>query len=384
MKTTFDIKQVPETKFGCGCIDNLENSLERMGAGKVLLIVDKQMQKKGLTQKIENLLDASRLSVKIHVIDESILSLSSIEDICESVNLQECDSIVGYGGWRSTDLAKIVSIIATNGLKSEDLLKDDLTITNHGLPVISIPTTPPNGAEIDTKIYVRNNDTQVLHAVESPFLAPRLTIIDPNLMVTLPRDLTASTGIDSLSHAIEAVISMNASPFSEILALQAIALLKENLVDAFRQPDNLRARYNVALGSLYSALALNMTGSGLIHALAYPLTARYGISHPQASALMSLHALKYNVPVVPDQFIRIARLLGCKVQGLETDAQKAIEAFEELLSFLEHPIHLSSYKIPGIDLQELSQAALNHSECIKGNPRVLSLQDILMIYRNSM
>ncbi len=381
MKTKFTIKQVPETRFGSGTLASLPEEILTIGAQNILLVLDKQMVEQKLTTSIETILNANRIPYEPFIIVDKILSFEGIQSAVQTVDLTRFDLIIGFGGWRCTDLAKVFSAHSANPNTIEAIYPGGQTLHAHGIPVISIPTTPPNGAEIDTKVLVRHTQNKILLPFEHPLIAPRLTIVDPELMLTLPPDLTAATGIDALTHAIEALISMEASPFSEILALQSIALINENLLDCYRNGSNLRARYNVALGSLLAALALNMTGSGAVHALAYPLTARYGIPHPQASALISLGVIRYNVPVVPSQFVRVARLLGCPVQGIESEAIKAVEALEQLYRAIEHPLHLSSYNIAGIDLEEFVKLAMQYHELLNRNPRVLEADDILSIYR---
>jgi alcohol dehydrogenase len=384
MKTFFDIKQVPETKFGHDYSAILIQEIERIGAKDVLLVVDLEMKQQNLTSGIEQLIQNSFPRSHVHVFGDKILSFESIQKSIGSLRSIPYDLVIGYGGWRCTDLAKILALHVTNDQILEVIRSGATVLLNRGVPVVSIPTTPLNGAEIDTKVIFRYVEKKTLIAFEHPFFAPRLTIIDPKLMTTLPPDLTASTGMDALVHAIEALISMEASPFSEILALQSIALIKENLLDAYKTPENIRARYNIALGSLLSALALNMTGSGAIHALAYPLTALHQITHPQASTLIGLSIIRYNLPVVPSQFLRVARLLGCNVQGNESEASKTIEALETLYKNLELPMHLSSYNISGNQIHELADLALQYKDCLSRNPRIIEHEDILSIYRNSL
>lgn len=381
MRTNFTIKQVPETRFGNGILAALPDEIRKIEAQKPLLITDKQMAEQGLTEPVERILATHEIPYRSFIISEKILSFDGVKKAMEEVDPAQFDVIIGYGGWRCTDLAKIMSARSTNPNTLEAIYPGGQMLHKHGTPVISIPTTPPNGAEIDSKVLVRHTQNKTLIPFEHPFIAPRVTLVDPELMVTLPPDLTAATGIDALTHAIEALISMEASPFSEILALQAIALINENLLDSYRNGTNLRARYNVALGSLLAALAINMTGSGAIHALAYPLTAHYGIPHPQATTLISLGVIRYNVPVVPAQFVRVARLLGCQVQGIEAEAIKAVEALEQLYRALEHPLHLSTYNIAGIDLEEFTKLALQYDDLLNRNPRMLEADDILNIYR---
>ncbi len=376
---------MPFTRFGYQVIQEIETDLRQIGADRVLLIVDREMKDMGLTNHFEQQISTAFASVDVHVIEEKILSFNSIQKALAGINPGQFDVIVGYGGWRCTDMSKIISIASSNeGFTRESVKSGTHEITTHGVPVVSIPTTPPNGAEIDDSVLIRDDSTRLFHVFQHPFMIPRLTVIDPQLMMTIPPDLTASTGLDALSHALEALISIDASPFSETYALQGFALLRENLVTAFRQPDNIKARYNVALGSLYAALALNMTGSGVVHAMSYPLTAFFDISHPQASALMLPHVLRYNMPVVPQQMTRIARYFGKTVNDSETDAGKAIEALLELYHQLEHPVDLRAYNVPRIELDHLVAAVLRHERFLARNPRIIQTENIRSIYEAAM
>jgi len=384
MKTTFNIRQMPSTRFGFQIINKLSDEIRQIGAEKILLVLDKEMQELDLTRKIEHQLADSFDSVSVHVIKEKILSFSSIQQFLAETDPAHYDIIIGYGGWRCTDMCKVLSIAAKNEFSSDAVKSGKHRITSHGIPVISVPTTPPNGAEIDDAVLIRDETTLKIHVFSHPFMAPRLTVIDPGVMVSIPPDLTASTGIDALSHAIEAVVSVDTSPFSEMYAFQGFALLKENLLAAFRQPDNIKARYNVALGSLYSALALNMTGSGAVHAMSFPLTARYDISHPQASALVLPYVMQYNLPVVPALFTRMAKYLGKPVNGNETDGSKAIDALFELYQKLDHPINLSAYNVPRMDIDLLVEDVMAYQQILKRNPRILEKDQIKAIFEAAM
>ncbi|MBN1297267.1 iron-containing alcohol dehydrogenase [bacterium] len=384
MKTSFGISQIPPMRFGYQVIRDLTPCIQAIGASRVLLIIDKEMRASGLTRPVEEQIMADFPDSEVHVIQESILSFRSIRQVLEATDPERFNTIAGYGGWRCTDMCKVLSIAATNPITAEMVKTGQHLITAHGVPILSIPTTPPNGAEIDDSVMIRDEETGKIHMFTHPFMIPRMTLIDPGLMITIPPDLTASTGLDALSHAIDALISIDASPFSEMYALQGFALLRENIITAFRQPDNIKARYNVALGSLYSALALNMTGSGAVHAMAYPLTSRCSLSHPQASALMLPHVMKYNLPVVPMQFVRMARYLGKPVNGNESDAQLAVEAIIELYQQLDQPIDLRAFRVPRIELDNLVQDALEHESFLARNPRILDNESLRAIYEAAM
>jgi alcohol dehydrogenase len=383
MKANFTIKTIPETKFGCESIGELNGEITKIGGSRILLIIDREMKTSNLTREIEKQLSESFPQMNTFVIEEKIISMDAVRSALNTLDPDSFDTVVAYGGWRCTDLGKIIGFWARNQQPLESLSLAEGSSLLPGKPVISIPTTPPNGAEIDTKVLIRDLSKNSLVSIEHPFLCPRLTIIDPDLMLTLPTDLTASTGIDAIGHGIDALISMNSSPFSDILALQSLAMIIENIQEAFKNGRNIRARYNVAFGSMLSAIALNMTGSGAIHALAYPLTALSGISHAQASAIMVLSLCKYNLPVVPSYFLRIARILGCDTQGEDSEAPQALDALEKLFRSLDQPLNLSSYKIQGLDLDEFTNLALEYKECLGRNPRILDKDSISQIYRDS-
>ncbi|MBN1354859.1 iron-containing alcohol dehydrogenase [bacterium] len=382
MKANFTIQTIPETKFGCESIGELPGEIAKIGGSGILLVIDREMKEAGLTSDIQKLL-ASLGSQSVFVIEEKVLTLDGLQSAWQKLDPDTFDVIIAYGGWRCTDLAKVIGIWTSNRQVIETFSVTWQTSLRPGKPVVSIPTTPPNGAEIDTKVLVRDTSRSVLVSLEHPDLLPRLTVIDPELMLTLPRDLTVATGIDAIGHGIDALISINASPFSEILALQSLAMLLENIQDAFRNGQNLRARYNMAFGSMLSAIALNMTGSGAIHALAYPLTALFGISHAQASAIMTLYVIRYNLPVVPSYFTRIARILGCEIENKENDVATVGDAFEKLFRSLDQPLNLSSYNVQGMDIQELTTLANAYQDCLERNPRILDVESISRIYRTA-
>ncbi len=382
MKATFSIKPVPETLFGCDILESSMENIAKLGQGDILLVIDREMKNKGLTTRIERILNSHFNKLRKYIIEERVLSVQGVNEALQKVDPQSYDIVIGYGGWRCTDLAKILGVWARN--PDPEIIFSTQTGQIEAIPIVSIPTTPPNGAEIDSKVLIRNKEKRELVSFDFPALVPRLLVIDPTLMKTIPPDLAASTGIDSLSHAIDSLISLESSPFTQILALQSLGLICENLVSAVKNPSNIGAMYNLAFGSLLSALALNMTGSGAIHALAYPLTARYGISHAQATSLICQYVIDYNIPVVPADFAKVARFLRCPVTGSESDAQLVSQAMKELFRTIQLPTHMSSYQIPGIDLNELTELASRYSDILARNPRVIDSESILKIYRKSL
>jgi alcohol dehydrogenase class IV len=203
------------------------------------------------------------------------------------------------------------------------------------------------------------------------------------MTLSMPPKVTADTGIDALVHAIETYVSMTATPFSDILAMEAIALIAENVTKAFAKGENLDARYNMSLAATISGLAFGSGGLGAVHALSNPLGIHYHLPHGRTNAIMLPHIMAFNLIGNPVKFAQIAEAMGEEVEGLSDmeAATLAVEAVKELLGQLKIPIRLRDYDIPQKDIPKLVEGAMKVSRLFVFNPRDLTQEDVEEIYR---
>lgn len=250
------------------------------------------------------------------------------------------------------------------------------------MPTIMIPTTAGTGAEVTFTAVFTNRQTSSKAGINSPFLFPQVALLDPELTLSLPPHVTAATGMDALTHAIESVTSRSCTPFTEALALAAVRLIAENLRRAVFHGDDIEARENMLYGSLLGGLALADAGVGAAHALAYPLGGKYRISHGLANAMLIPTVMEFNLPAAERHFAMIAKSMGEPVDGLPVRraADAAVDAVRTLCADIGIPCFLSDLGIPMSDIPDLADIALTVTRPVQNNPRTLGKDEAIMIY----
>jgi len=282
------------------------------------------------------------------------------------------------------DVAKAVAVVAGNKGKAGDYLGLN-KVPGPGLPKIMIPTTAGTGSEVTfTSVFVRP-ELKKKEGMNSPFLYPDLALLDPLLTVSLPPGPTASTGIDALCHAIESYTSINASPLSELISLEAIALIAENLRTAVHDGTNIAAREKMLLGSLYAGLGLANAGVTAVHSLSYPLGGKFGIPHGLANTVLLPHVMNYNLPGAQEKFVDIAAAMGEIVADvpLREAAYLAVEAVNALIADCGVQTSLEELGIAEEDFEALAKIALTVARPLANNPRPVALEDAVAIYEDA-
>jgi alcohol dehydrogenase len=275
-------------------------------------------------------------------------------------------------------------VVAANKGKAEAFLGLN-KVPGPGLPKIMIPTTAGTGSEVTfTAVFIRKK-LKKKEGMNSPYLYPELALLDPELTLTLPAQPTAATGIDALCHAIESYTSVNASPMSELLSLEAIRLIGENLRTAVHDGTNLAAREAMLLGSLYAGLGLANAGVTAVHSLSYPLGGKYGVSHGLANTIMLPPVMAFNIPGNLEKFADIAAALGEVVEDLplREAAWLAVEAVESLIEDCGIATTLEALGISEDDFPELAKAAMTVARPLANNPCKMTLEEMVELYQEA-
>ena len=248
-----------------------------------------------------------------------------------------------------------------------------------------IPTTAGTGSEVTfTSVFIRKK-LKKKEGMNSPYLYPELALCDPELTLSLPPHPTAATGIDALCHAIESYTSINASPMSEMISLEAIGLISENLRTAVHDGANIEAREAMLLGSLYAGLGLANAGVTAVHSLSYPLGGRYGISHGLANTIMLPRVMAFNLPGALEKFAIIAEAMGEVVEGLplREAAYLAVEAVEALIEDCGVMTTLEELQIPEDDFPEMAKVAMTVARPLANNPCKMTLEEMVELYQEA-
>ena len=385
LSANFTITQPTCIRFGCGAIADLGLFVKKLGGSKVFLVADPGLEAAGLLIQITKpLSDASIPFTMFTNIDpEPGLQLAD-----QGTNLARqfgADCVIGVGGGSAMDVAKAISILLTNGGVAEDYLGLG-KIKQAGVPKIMIPTTAGTGAEVSFTAVFINEKTKSKGGMNGDPLYPEVAILDPELTVSLPPQVTATTGIDAFTHALEAFVSTQAHSVSSMYAREAMRLISVNLPKAYAHGGNLEARTNMLLGSLLAGKALATAGVGLVHAMAYPLGGMFGIPHGLANAVLLPYVLQYNLIGAPEKYAEVATILGCDTKGLSLKeaARCTVEAVFELNMEIGIPATLADLNIPADQIPEMARIALTVTRPVENNPRKPTLDEVINVYQVAM
>ena len=384
MHKIFSFTGARKIVFGNGSFQQLPEHIRELQAKRPMIVLDKQLAATGMKEQVVELLKKSGMECQIFDKVDPEPKISLADEGAKLALKAKCDIIVGIGGGSAMDVAKAIAVLATNKGKAVDYLGLN-KVPGPGLPKIMIPTTAGTGSEVTfTSVFVRP-DLKKKEGMNSPFLYPDLALLDPLLTVSLPPGPTASTGIDALCHAIESYTSINASPLSELLSLEAIALIAENLRTAVHDGSNIAAREKMLLGSLYAGLGLANAGVTAVHSLSYPLGGKYGIPHGLANTVLLPYVMSYNISGAQEKFVDIAEAMGEMVEGLplREAAYLAVEAVNALVEDCGIQTNLEDLGISEDDFEEMAKIAMTVARPLANNPRQVTLEDAVAIYEDA-
>jgi alcohol dehydrogenase class IV len=379
---TFSFTGAKKIVFGNGSFAGLAEHLAELKVSRPLVVLDGNLAGTGLGERLSGLLDKAKIGFVLY---DKAVPEPPIELADEGAKLairKKCDGVVGIGGGSAMDLAKAIAVLAANNGKAEDYLGLN-KVPGPGLPKIMVPTTAGTGSEVTfTAVFIRRK-LKKKEGMNSPYLYPELALLDPELTLTLPPHPTAATGIDALCHAIESYTSINASPMSELLSLEAIGLISDNLRTAVHDGTNLEAREAMLLGSLYAGLGLANAGVTAVHSLSYPLGGKYGISHGLANTIMLPRVMAFNLPGAQEKFVDIAEIMGEIVDDLplREAAYLAVEAVEALIEDCGIFTTLEELEIPEADFPELAKVAMTVARPLANNPCKMTPEEMVEIYQ---
>ena len=371
--------------FGTGTASGIGAEVRNLGAAKVFIVTDPGVTKAGLLKSITSSLEEAQLACVIYDKVEAEPPLRLVEEGVNRFRAEGCDLVLGVGGGSSLDVAKGVSIVVGNGGRLKDYAGMDL-VQKPGVPKILMPTTAGTGAEITRALVVTDEAENTKKVVYSFYCLPELAIVDPLLTYSMPPSITADTGMDALVHAVETFVSVNATPFSDILAEKAIAWIGRYLPIAWSKGSNQEARYYMSLAATLSGLAFASGGLGAVHGLSYVLGTRYHLPHGRSNAIMLPHVMKYNLPGAPEKYAAIAALLGRSTLSADVNQAAALsaEAVEDLLKTLQISCRLRDYGISEKELPFLVEGGLKQSRLFSFNPRDLSEENVRAIYQSAI
>ena len=382
----FTFQVVPKIIFGSGAVEKVGKEAKKQGGSKALLISDEGIAKAGLLKKVEEPLAKEGLEVTIFDKVEPEPWAEIADEAGGTAREKNCDLIIGVGGGSCMDIAKAAAVLATNEGKAKDYQGLN-KVPKPGLPKIMVPTTAGTGSEVTFTAVLSNKEPKGKGGINSPYLFPELALLDPLLTLSMPSSITASTGMDALTHAIEAYTSLQAMVITDALALKAVELIAQNLRQAVAESQNVEVRENMLLGSLLAGMALANAGVGAVHALAYPLGGLYRIPHGVANGLMLPYVMEFNLEKSLEKFVQVARAMGEEVDSLSSKeaAQRAVEAVTKLSEEVSVPRKIKKLKagIMEKDFPQMAAAAMKVTRPLENNPRPMTEGEAIKIYQEA-
>lgn len=369
--------------FGAGARKQLPEVLGRLNLHKALVCSDKGLIKVGTTAMVTEVLDAAAFPYDIYSEIKPNPTVTNVQQGVEAFKASGADCIIAIGGGSSMDTAKGIGIVITNPEFSDVVSLEGVAPTKHkSVPIIALPTTAGTGAEVTINYVIIDEKRQAKMVCVDPNDIPAVAIIDPELMYSLPKGLTAATGMDALTHAIEGYITKGAWVMSDMYELQAIRMIAKHLPTAVEEPANAEAREGMALAQYIAAQAFSNVGLGLVHGMAHPMGSLHDIPHGVANALLLPTIMEFNMPMCMDKFGVIAREMGVDTTDMTTAeaAQAAVDAVRALAVKVGIPQHLSDLNIHEEHIPALADQALA-DVCTPGNPREVKLEDIVELYK---
>ncbi|HAE24477.1 MAG TPA: lactaldehyde reductase [Prevotellaceae bacterium] len=369
--------------FGAGSRKELPAELKRMGFKKALVCSDKGLIKVGTTKMVTDVLDEVGFPYEIYSEIKPNPTVTNVQQGVAAFKASGADCIIAIGGGSSIDTAKGIGIVSNNPEFSDVVSLEGVAPTKHkSVPIIALPTTAGTGAEVTINYVIIDEKRQAKMVCVDPNDIPAIAIIDPELMYSLPKGLTAATGMDALTHAIEGYITKGAWVMSDMYELQAIKMIAENLPIAVDEPSNSVGREGMALAQYIAAQAFSNVGLGLVHGMAHPMGSLHDIAHGVANALLLPTIMEFNMPTRIEKFGVIAETMGVDTKGMtpEQAAQAAVDAVRALSIRVGIPQHLTDLGITEKDIPALAAQAIA-DVCTPGNPREVTEAQIVELYK---
>ena len=372
-----------QIQFRAGGINHAGATIKALGGKNVLIATDKGLLNANLLDGLIASLKKEGLAFTIFDEVEPNPTITIVEKGAVIFEEKGCDFLVGIGGGSSMDTAKAIGLLTTNpGPISQ--YEGANKVPNPAPKIIAISTTAGTGAEVNGSAVITDKARMYKMSIRSDFLVPRVAILDPTLMLSLPPHIIASTGMDALVHAIESYISLGASPITEALAIGSIELISENLRSFYANPANLEAAGKMIIASTMAGMSFTNARLGCVHALAHSLGGYYNIAHGVACTVLLPYVMEYSLISTPCKFVRIAAAMGEITEGLplHVAAKKAVEAVQALIKDLGLP---DSFKGFGIEAESVARISKNAEQTgiHLSTPRKVGIKDLENILRAS-
>ena len=366
--------------FGTGCIQTLVEDYKKMGLQRLFVLTAPPIR-----PLIEDTLaELKSAGVNIEVFQDIVAepTVNDFKKILEVARQFKADSVVGVGGGSVLDVTKLIAAFINSDQQVKDCFGTGF-IKQKGLWFACLPTTAGTGSEVSPNAILLDERDHLKKGIVSPFLIADVAYVDPKLTWTVPAKVTADTGMDALTHCIEAYTNKFAHPSVDIYALQGIRLIAANLEKAVKNGQDQEAREALAFGSLYGGLCLGPVNTAAVHALSYPLGGEFHIPHGLSNAILLPSVMKFNMPANIKRHAEVAIALGCQPgKNDEETAQRGVDFIYQLADAVGIPKKLTDLGIPQTAVDGMAKAAMQVQRLLKNNPREVTEQDARDIYNS--
>ena len=364
--------------FGRGSIEALPEKLALQGVKNPILVTDPGIAETSILKSVGDLLANAGFSFAVFsdVVPEPPVSCLEAA-LAAAKEMDHCDGVIGVGGGSAMDVAKSLAILLRYGGRIQDYVGVG-ALEGRGLPTFLLPTTAGTGSEVTPIAILTDTEAKCKVGIVSPMIQPDFALIDPALTDSAPPHVTAATGMDALTHAVESLISKKTNPFTRALSLEATRLILRSLRNATRDGSDTSARDDLAAASTLAGLAFSCSSCLIVHALAYPLGGRYHVPHGQANAMVLAAAMRFNLPECADDF----RHLAMAADLPRPDAEGFIAELDSMTDELGIPRSLSSLGVKEEDLAAMAKDAAAIDRLVQPNPRPMNAEDAEGIYRS--
>lgn len=371
--------------FGKGAIENVPTEFKARGFKKAAVITDKDLVKFEVATKVTKLLDEAGVDYALYDGIVPNPTIQNVKDGLAFVQEAQADCIIAIGGGSPIDTAKAIAIIATNPEFSDVISLEGVADTKHPcLPILAVPTTSGTAAEVTINYVITDEDNHRKFVCVDPHDIPLVAFVDSDMMMGMPKSLTAATGMDAMTHAIEGFITKGAWEMTDMLHIKAIEIIGRSLRDSVNGDQ--AGREAMALGQYIAGMGFSNVGLGLVHGMAHPLSAWYNIPHGVACASLLPTIMKYNKDFTGEKYREIAIVLGIEgadTMSLEDVRDAACQAIDQLSKDVGIPATISELGVKEEDIPAIAKDALN-DVCTPGNPRDTTLEEIIELYRSLM
>ncbi|WP_339265185.1 iron-containing alcohol dehydrogenase [Paenibacillus sp. FSL R5-0744] len=367
--------------MGKGCLQEIGPYIQELSLKKALVVTDKFLMKSGIAGKLLAVLDDAGIEYAIYDEVKPNPTCKNVHDGVDYLKAQNCDSLISIGGGSPQDTAKAIGIIATNGGHIKEY--EGVHKSRHkSLPIVAVNTTAGTSAEVTINYVITDEERKVKMVMVDKNSIATISVNDPELMVDKPSALTAATGMDALTHAIEALVTPGAYPVTDATALAAVELIFANLTRTVKDGHDIEAREQMVYAIFLGGLAFNNAGLGYVHAMAHQLGGVYDLPHGVCNAMLLPYVEEQNAKYVPEKFRAIAKAMGLNVES-QTDKECAdfvIESIKALSKEVGIPSKLSELGVDEVDLDLLAENSMKDA-CAPGNPFIPTKEEVITLFK---